>query len=116
VIYIDSNNNNILDSSDTTWINGNPIMTTDQSLYLRTVLPQNLTTGWQDKTILTATLLIGDQIFVKTVTDITKISGTKSSEMMGIKTVAIDSDCDTDLADEPIGNRIFEKNKMFLAM
>jgi len=111
VVYIDTNNNNRLDSSDSIWYNDDLISSTDQDIYLRTILPQNLPTGWQDKTILTATLQVGEQTFVREVTDITKISGLKSSEMLGIKTVAIDSDCDTDLTDETIDNQTFEKKK-----
>lgn len=111
VIYMDSNHNNQLDKDDAIWINHDEITSTDQDLYLRTVVPQNLPAGWQDRTILTATLQVGEQTFVRKVTDITKITDSKSSEMLGIKTVAIDSDCDTDLTDESTVNQTFEKAK-----
>ena len=111
VIYLDSNKNNILDSADAIWINNDPITTTDQDLFLRTVLPQNLPDGWQDRTVLTATLLVGEQTFVREVIDITTISGEQGSELLGVKTVAIDADCDTELTDEIPENQTFEKAK-----
>jgi fimbrial isopeptide formation D2 family protein/uncharacterized repeat protein (TIGR01451 family) len=111
VIYMDSNHNNQLDKDDAIWINNDEITSTDQDLYLRTVVPQNLPPGWQERTVLRATLTVGEQTFVREVIDITKISDIKSSEMLGIKTVAVDSDCDTYLTDEPIANQTFEKAK-----
>ena len=111
VLYMDTNNNNEYDAQDQQWINGDTISTTIMGIYLKTVLPDYLPSGWKDQMILTASLTIGDKVFSRNITDIIDVLISKSGEMQGIKEVAIDANCNTQLEDETPDHQRFEKAK-----
>ncbi|KPA16700.1 secreted protein containing DUF11 [Candidatus Magnetomorum sp. HK-1] len=111
VIYLDSNNNGVLDFGDSIWNNGDDISTISATIFLRTVLAENLPAGFQDTTVLTAKLDIGQESFIEKVTDITRIIASGRGDMHSTKSVAIDTDCDTQLSDESPENQSFNAAK-----
>ncbi|MBF0451956.1 MAG: DUF11 domain-containing protein [Candidatus Magnetomorum sp.] len=110
IIY-DVNNNKLLDATDTIWTHPQSVSSMSGTFFIRAYLSDYVPAGWMDSTVITAKYVVSDQTFIQSVTDITHVIGSDIGKMQGIKTLAIDTDCDTQLDDESIENKTFETSK-----
>ncbi|MBI9073831.1 MAG: isopeptide-forming domain-containing fimbrial protein [Desulfatibacillum sp.] len=110
-IYYDTNGSGELDAGDARYTNGTSFPTGDYTFFMRTVVPGQVTDGWNDTTIFTASLVSGASTQNRTVTDITRVvltGGEGAGEVTASKEAAIDTNCDGNLGDELLIDSTFE--------
>ncbi|WP_028315925.1 isopeptide-forming domain-containing fimbrial protein [Desulfatibacillum aliphaticivorans] len=110
-VYYDTNGSGALDAGDARYTNGTSFATGEYTFFMRTVVPNQVTDGWSDTTVFTASLQSGPNIQTRTVTDITRVVLTGdegAGEVTAAKEAAIDTDCDGDLSDELVIDATYE--------
>ena len=110
-VYYDTNGSGELDAGDARYTNGTSFGTGEYTFFMRTVVPNQVTDGWSDTTVFTASLQSGVNIQTRTVTDITRVVLTGdegAGEVTATKEAAIDTDCDGDLTDELVLDSTYE--------
>jgi len=112
--FYDSNGNSELDADDILWTQSQSVSSMSGKIFIRAFIEDYIPSGWWDLTQIQANLIVLNQTLFQQVTDITYVIETYNGEMHGIKQVAIDSNCNTQLDDEPIENQRFESSKKIL--
>ena len=110
-VYYDTNGSGSLDAGDARYVNGTSFATGEYTFFMRTVVPAQVTDGWDDTTVFTASLQSGSSTQNRTVTDITHVvltGGDGAGEVTATKAAAIDTNCDGNLGDELAIDSTFE--------
>jgi uncharacterized repeat protein (TIGR01451 family) len=110
-IYTDANGNDVLDAADPLWVNGSVVSSGSRGFFLKAHVPAGVPDGWVDTTTIQAGLTVAGQTISRTVTDVTRVTGTRTGKMTAVKTMALDTDCDGILSDESAADAAFEVNK-----
>ena len=113
-IFYDANNNNQLDQDDINWTDQLIVSSMSATIFVKTYLADKIPNGWVDVTNIQANFQVQEHSFTQIVTDTTRIIDKNTGDLHGLKEVAIDSNCDSQLNDEVIENKTFEVKKSIL--